>query len=75
MLTEKPTQKGLRLSRLLRRQEIGALWDRAGDKARWYLSISIDHPQPVRADLFQSVAETSVWTSHWTRLSNRDERG
>ncbi|MER9107124.1 DUF736 domain-containing protein [Mesorhizobium sp. M0848] len=58
--------------------EIGAAWDRAGEKAGNYLSVSIDDPsftQAIRANLFQSDAEKSVWTLHWSRQSKRDERG
>lgn len=58
--------------------EIGAAWDRIGEKAGSYLSVSIDDPsfsQPIRAKLFQSDVEKSVWGLHWSRLSKRDEQG
>jgi conjugative transfer signal peptidase TraF len=58
--------------------EIGAAWDRTGEKAGNYLSVSIDDPsftQPIRANLFQSDAEKDVWALHWSRPSKRDERG
>lgn len=58
--------------------EIGAAWERTGEKAGDYLSVSIDDPsftQPIRANLFQSDAERSVWSLHWSRPSKRDERG
>lgn len=58
--------------------EIGAAWDRTSEKAGAYLSVSIDDPsftQPIRANLFQSDAENSVWGLHWSRQSKRDERG
>lgn len=58
--------------------EIGAAWDRTGEKAGNYLSVSIDDPsftQPIRANLFQSDAENSIWALHWSRQSKRDERG
>lgn len=58
--------------------EIGAAWDRTGEKAGNYLWVSIDDPsltQAIRANLFQSDAEKSVWTLHWSRQSKRDERG
>lgn len=57
---------------------VGAAWDRAGDKAGDYLSVSIDDPsftQPIRAKLFRSDAENSVWSLHWNRSSKRDGRG
>lgn len=58
--------------------EIGAAWDRTGEKAGVYLSVSIDDPsftRSIRANLFQSDSEKSVWGLHWSRLSKRDERG
>ncbi|QKC98374.1 DUF736 domain-containing protein [Mesorhizobium sp. NZP2298] len=58
--------------------EIGAAWDRTGDKAGAYLSVSIDDPsftQPILANLFQSDADKDTWVLHWSRLSKRDERG
>lgn len=58
--------------------EIGAAWDRTGEKAGNYLSVSIDDPsftQPIRTNLFQSDAEKNVWHLHWNRPSKRDERG
>lgn len=58
--------------------EVGAAWDRTGEKAGAYLSVSIDDPsftQPIRADLFQSDAEKSIWALHWSRQSKRDEGG
>ncbi|TJW35216.1 MAG: DUF736 domain-containing protein, partial [Mesorhizobium sp.] len=42
--------------------EIGAAWERTGEKAGNYLSVSIDDPsftQPIRANLFQFDAEKS----------------
>lgn len=58
--------------------EIGAAWDRTGEKAGAYLSVSIDDPsftQAIRANLFQSDVEKNVWALHWSRLPKRDERG
>ncbi|MGY2996969.1 DUF736 domain-containing protein [Mesorhizobium sp. URHB0026] len=58
--------------------EIGAAWDRTGEKAGNYLSVSIDDPsfsQPIRTNLFQSDAEKNVWHLHWNRQSKRAERG
>lgn len=57
--------------------EIGVAWDRTGEKAGAYLSVSLDDPsfnQPIRSNLFQD-AEKDVWTLHWNRPSKRDERG
>lgn len=57
--------------------EIGAAWDRTGEKAGAWLSVALDDPsftQPIRASLFRSDAEKDQWTLHWNRLSKRDER-
>jgi uncharacterized protein (DUF736 family) len=57
--------------------EVGAAWDRTGEKAGAYLSVVIDDPsfvQPIRASLFRSDAENDLWTLHWNRQSKRDER-
>ncbi|WP_352908494.1 DUF736 family protein [Mesorhizobium sp. M0923] len=57
---------------------VGAAWDHTGDKAGDYVSVSIDDPsftQPIRAKLFQSDAENSIWSLHWNRSSKRDGRG
>ena len=58
--------------------EVGAAWDRTGEKAGAYLSVTIDDPsfiQPIRTNLLQSDAEKGVWALHWSRLLKRDERG
>lgn len=58
--------------------EIGAAWDRTGEKAGAYLYVTIDDPsftQPIHANLFQSGVERSAWALHWGRLLKRDERG
>lgn len=58
--------------------EIGAAWDRTGEKAGHYLSVSIDDPsftQPIRANLFQSDADKEAWHLHWSRQPKRNERG
>ena len=58
--------------------EVGAAWERTSEKAGAYLSVVIDDPsftQPIRANLFLSDAEKSVWALHWSRLSRSDERG
>jgi uncharacterized protein (DUF736 family) len=47
-------------------QEVGAAWDRTGERAGSYLSVSIDDPsfvEPIRA-----------WNLHWTRKVRRDEQ-
>ncbi|WP_442921071.1 DUF736 family protein [Mesorhizobium sp. Cs1321R2N1] len=57
--------------------EIGAAWDRTGEKAGAYLSVLIDDPsftQPIRANLFQVPTEQDVWNLHWSRPTKRDER-
>jgi len=57
--------------------EIGAAWDRTGEKAGNYLSVSIDDPsftQPIRANLFRDDDAGSSWSLHWTRLKPREER-
>jgi uncharacterized protein (DUF736 family) len=44
--------------------EIGAAWDRTGEKAGAWLSVAIDDPtfmQPIRAILFRSDAEKDMW--------------
>ncbi|MGV6876459.1 DUF736 domain-containing protein [Pseudochelatococcus sp. B33] len=58
--------------------EVGAAWDHSGEKAGDYLSVVIDDPtftQSIRAALFQSEADATVWNLIWTRPSKRDERG
>lgn len=58
--------------------EVGAAWNHNGDKAGDYLSVVIDDPtftQPIRAALFQSEADATVWNLIWNRPSKRDERG
>ncbi|MBZ9803407.1 DUF736 domain-containing protein [Mesorhizobium sp. ES1-6] len=57
--------------------EIGAAWDRTGEKAGAYLSVLIDDPaftQAIRANLFQATAEKDVWNLHWSRPSKREDR-
>lgn len=54
--------------------EVGAAWDRTGDKAG-YLSLTIDDPsfpEPIRARLFESDAKKSAWSLHWTRRKKND---
>lgn len=57
--------------------EIGAGWKRTGEKAGEYVSLVIDDPalaQPIRANLFQSGADKSVWVLNWNRPPKRAER-
>ncbi|MDI5927772.1 DUF736 domain-containing protein [Rhizobium leguminosarum] len=57
--------------------EIGAAWDRTGERAGAYLSVAIDDPsfvEPIRARLFESATKKDVWNLHWTRKSKRDEQ-
>ena len=58
--------------------EVGAAWNRSGEKAGDYLSIRIDDPtftQPLHAALFQSEADSKVWNLMWNRPSKRDDKG
>lgn len=55
--------------------EVGAAWDRTGDKAGRYLSLTIDDPsfpEPIRARLFESDTKKDVWNLHWTRRKKND---
>lgn len=57
--------------------EIGAAWDRTGEKAGVYLSVLLDDPsftQPIRANLFRAAADNGTWHLHWSRPAKRDER-
>lgn len=57
--------------------EIGAGWKRTGEKAGDYVSLQLDDPtlpQPIRANLFQSVGGKSAWGLHWSRPLKRGER-
>lgn len=58
-------------------REVGAAWNRSGDKAGDYLSVALDDPtlaQPIRAALFQSEADVKVWNLMWNRPSKRDDK-
>lgn len=53
--------------------EIGAGWNRTGEKAGAYIALIIDDPalpQPIHANLFHD-SETS-WSLRWNRTSKRD---
>jgi uncharacterized protein (DUF736 family) len=57
--------------------EVGAGWKRTGEKAGEYVSLLVDDPvltQPIRANLFQSDADTTSWSLHWNRPAKRSER-
>ena len=57
--------------------EVGAAWKETGEKAGAYLSLQLDDPmlkQPIRANLFQSDDDESVWSLHWNRPKPRNER-
>ena len=57
--------------------EIGAGWKRTGEKAGEYVSLQLDDPtftQPIRANLFQSGEDKSVWSLLWNRPPKRGER-
>ncbi|KJF71750.1 MULTISPECIES: DUF736 domain-containing protein [Agrobacterium] len=57
--------------------EIGAAWDRTGERAGAYLSVTIDDPsfvEPIRARMFESDTNKHVWNLHWTRKTRRDEQ-
>ena len=56
--------------------EVGAGWNRVGDKAGAYIALLIDDPaftQPLRANLFQSDEATHVLM--WSRASRRGAKG
>ncbi|GAB1715410.1 MAG: hypothetical protein NTAFB05_04520 [Nitrobacter sp.] len=56
--------------------EVGAAWDRTGDKAGAYLSVTIDDPtfsDSIRARLFESGAKKNVWHLHWARRKKHDD--
>jgi len=55
--------------------EVGAAWERTGEKAGTWLSIAIDDPsfsEPVRARLFEADAGKKLWGLHWSRRMKRD---
>ncbi|WOJ88415.1 DUF736 domain-containing protein [Methylocapsa polymorpha] len=57
--------------------EVGAGWKRTGEKAGDYVSLVLDDPaltQPVRANLFQSTDDNSIWILNWNRPPKRGER-
>lgn len=55
--------------------EVGAAWDRTGDRAGSYLSLTIDDPsflEPIRARLFEADAKKAAWSLHWKRRNKND---
>ncbi|GAB1714990.1 MAG: hypothetical protein NTAFB05_00320 [Nitrobacter sp.] len=55
--------------------EVGAAWDRTGEKAGAYLSVTIDDPMfsdPIRARLFESDTKKNTWSLHWARRKKND---
>ncbi len=57
--------------------EVGAAWDRTGERAGAYLSVTIDDPsfvEPIRARMFESDTRKDTWNLHWSRKSRRDEQ-
>jgi uncharacterized protein (DUF736 family) len=57
--------------------EIGAGWNRIGEKAGAYISLQIDCPslpQPIHANLFQSNSKDGLHHLLWNRPQRRDER-
>lgn len=55
--------------------EVGAAWERTGEKAGTWLSINIDDPsfgEPIRARLFEADAKKDIWSLHWSRRMRRD---
>lgn len=57
--------------------EVGSAWDRTGERAGAYLSVTIDDPsfvKPIRARMFESDSKKDVWNLHWTRKTRRDEQ-
>ena len=57
--------------------EIGAGWERTGEKAGEYVSLLIDDPsltQPIRANLFRSTDGHATWVLNWSRPPKRGER-
>lgn len=58
-------------------REVGAAWNRSGERAGDYLSVTLDDPtftQPLRAALFQSEVDAKVWNLMWNRPSKRDDK-
>jgi len=57
--------------------EIGAGWQRTGEKAGEYVALLIDDPSfphPIRANLFRDDDAGSAWSLHWSRPRDRGEK-
>lgn len=57
--------------------EVGAAWKETGGKAGDYLSLQLDDPTlalPIRANLFRSDDDESVWSLHWNCPKARNGR-
>jgi uncharacterized protein (DUF736 family) len=57
--------------------DVGAGWTRSGERAGNYVALLLDDPafvQPIRANLFQSGDDMTVWGLHWTRPPRRSQR-
>lgn len=58
--------------------EVGAGWKHTGEKAGPYVSLVLDDPtlaRPIRANLFRSEADESVYLLQWNRPSRRSDQG
>lgn len=58
--------------------EVGAAWNRTGERAGEYLSLQLDDPslaRPIRANLFKSPDQTDVHHLVWSRPAKRDSKG
>jgi uncharacterized protein (DUF736 family) len=57
--------------------EVGAGWNRNGERAGDYVSLLLDDPvlhEPLRANLFQAGADQTSWALHWNRRPKRGEK-
>lgn len=57
--------------------EIGAGWERTGERAGIFIALVIDDPalsQPLRANLFRDGSDTASWSLHWSRPHKREAR-
>ena len=58
--------------------EVGAGWNRIGERAGAYVSLLIDDPaliHPIHANLFQSNRDSQDHSLIWNRPSRRDAQG
>lgn len=58
--------------------EVGAGWDRTGEKAGAYVALLIDCPtlvQPISANLFRSSQHDGLRHLLWSRPQRREDRG